>query len=107
MPLHALLSWTLWIGTAAVVGSAAGTLVHVDTRGHVYTALSSSQSDSFKVRLAAVKLLARHEDRESALRLHAMANDPHPLVRRVVEATLARQDLAAALCRPVATNEVR
>lgn len=61
-----------------------------------------SSSPYFKVRLSAARLLGRHEDRASTLRLHALLSDPHPLVRLVAQSALDRREIASTLCRSVA-----
>jgi hypothetical protein len=99
-----LRSWSLWLGAALVVGTLLGASARPQRTSDP---LTLSTSDYFKVRLAAARLLGRHDDRASTLRLHAMLTDQHPLVRSVARATLDRRDLAASLCAPVAFADPR
>lgn len=93
-------SWVMWVACGLAAGGALGLFARPAAAARDPLALSESQH--FKVRLAAVRLLARSEDHRSALRLHAMLEDDHPLVRRVAEHSLQRRDAATALCAPVA-----
>ena len=99
-----LRSWSLWLGAALVAGTLLGATARPQRTSDP---LALSGSEYFKVRMAAARLLGRHDDRASTLRLHAMLSDPHPLVRSVARATLDRRDLAASLCAPVAFADPR
>jgi hypothetical protein len=100
----ALRSWTLWIGSALLAGTVLGAVTRpMGARD----ALTLSQSDFYKVRLASARLLARRDDDTSRLRLEAMLADPHPIVRRTVAATLERSAPAATRCRTAALDAAR
>jgi hypothetical protein len=91
----ALRSWTLWIGSALLAGTALGAAARpLGARD----SMTLSQSEFYKVRLAAARLLARRDDPDSRRRLEAMLSDPHPIVRRTVAATLERSAPAASRC---------
>ncbi|MCK6573716.1 HEAT repeat domain-containing protein [Myxococcota bacterium] len=91
----ALRSWTLWIGSALLAGTALGAVTRpMGPRD----ALTLSHSDFYKVRLASARLLARRDDDPSRRRLEAMLADPHPLVRRTVATTLERGAPTADRC---------
>lgn len=99
-----LRSTALWMLAALLLGTSLGVAARpINGRDP----LTLSGSEYFKVRLAAARLLGRHDDRESTLRLHALLSDPHPLVRAMAQSTLDRRDLSARLCDTVAVHDAR
>lgn len=105
-------SWGMWVGTAALIGTLAGAAgrpsgIEAPGRHFSHDAVVSSRSDSFKVRLAAVKLLARRIDADGEAHLRALAEDPHPLVREVAARALAARAAEVSLCTAVADNGAR
>ena len=74
-----LRSWLLCLGCAVLVGSFLGSVAQAARAERTGDPLALSSGGYFKVRLAAARLLGRHEDRQSTLGLHALLSDPHPL----------------------------
>ena len=92
-------SWSFVLSVAVLAGSGLGAVCRDHTLEQ--DALRLSHSDSFKVRLAAIRQLGGREDHESRRRLEAMLGDPHPLVREVAKHTLARMTVDSIACQPV------
>ena len=92
-------SWFLVVALSVVVGVGVGALVRGTRFEH--DPMRLSRSASFKVRIAATRMLAAREDDDSQRRIRALLDDPHPLVRRVAHHALVRSSTDSIAGMPV------